>query len=79
MGAFEASELGGMIARYRAAGVRFITLERAMQDPVYDLNPNYAYPSTDKTFLQQMAASRKLGDPFRDTAGTPEKIAAFCR
>ncbi len=79
MGAFEASELGGMIARYRAAGVRFITLDRAMQDPIYDLNPNYAYFGTDRTFLQQIAASRKLGDPFRDTLGTPDKIAAFCR
>ncbi len=79
MGAFEADELGRMIARHRAAGVRFITLDRAMEDPIYNLNPNYAYAGTDKTFLQQIAASRNLRDPFQDAIGTPEKIATLCR
>ena len=70
MGAFEAAELGGILARYRAAGVRFIALRRAMEDPVYALNPNYAYAGTDKTFLEQIAASRKLNVPFRNTIDT---------
>ena len=79
MGAFEADELGEVLERYRAAGVRFITLNQAMEDPVYDLNPNYAYAATDKTFLQQIAASRKLRDPYRDPIGAPDKIAVICR
>jgi peptidoglycan-N-acetylglucosamine deacetylase len=79
MGAFEAAELGAILARYRAAGVRFITLRRAMEDPVYKLNPNYVYPGTDESFLEQIAASRKIHDPLRDTIGTPEKIATICQ
>ena len=79
MGAFEAAELGAMLARYRRAGVKFITLRQAMEDPAYALNPNYVYAGTDKTFLQQMVASRNLSDPLRDTIDTPEKVAAICQ
>jgi peptidoglycan/xylan/chitin deacetylase (PgdA/CDA1 family) len=79
MGAFEAAEMSVILERYRAAGVKFITLERAMADPIYGLNPNYAYMGTDQSFLEQTAASRRLRDPLRDTIYTPEKIAAICQ
>jgi peptidoglycan/xylan/chitin deacetylase (PgdA/CDA1 family) len=49
---WEADELRGILERYRAAGVRFITLDRALKDPVYSSNPNCAY-SGSQTFLQQ--------------------------
>ncbi len=60
MGAFEAAEMGANISRYQAAGVRFIALSRAMADPIYAVNPDYAYPGKDMTFLHQIAAARKL-------------------
>jgi len=66
MCAFEADELDAILARYRAAGIRFITLDRAMldramldramEDPVYDLNSNCA----PGTFLQQLAVPHRL-------------------
>lgn len=79
IGAFEAVELGATLVRYRRAGVPFITLTRAMADPVYAFNPKYTYAGTDKSFLHQVAASRHLSDPFRDPMDAPEAIAEICR
>ena len=79
MGAFEAAELGGIISEYRAAGVKFIALRQAMEDPAYEVNPNYPYKGKDKTFLQQIVESRKINYPLDDQIDSPEKIAAICR
>ncbi len=79
MGAFEAAELGGILGKYRTAGVRFISLRRAMQDPAYQVNPNYAYPGGDMTFLDQIVESRKMRNPFRDAIDNPQTIGMICK
>jgi peptidoglycan-N-acetylglucosamine deacetylase len=79
MGAFEAAELGGIISEYRAAGVKFIALRQAMEDPAYEVNPNYPYKGKDKTFLQQILESRKIDYPLDNKIDSPEKIAVICQ
>jgi peptidoglycan/xylan/chitin deacetylase (PgdA/CDA1 family) len=79
MGAFEAADLASVLAHYHAAGVKFVSLRRAMEDPLYTLNPNYAYAGRDMTFLVQTVTSRRLRNPYLDTTDTLKDIAEICR
>jgi hypothetical protein len=58
-GIFDAVMLGTILKDFDAKGVKFITFNKALTDPVYHINTNYAYP-TDETFLEQIAESRHV-------------------
>ncbi len=57
VGAFTASQTDALLTRLEEQGARFITLEEAMRDPVYDAEPSPA-KSTRGQLLYQIRASR---------------------
>jgi peptidoglycan/xylan/chitin deacetylase (PgdA/CDA1 family) len=59
VGAFDAVMLSTILNNFHAHHVTFITLDEALADPVYKLNPNYAYTG-EYTFLKQIADSRHV-------------------
>lgn len=70
-GAFDARMTDALLTAFERADVRFISLESALRDPVYEVNPNVTW-SGEMTFLEQLtrAKHRPLpgapGVSFRD-------------
>ena len=62
VGAFDAHMLPELIALFRARGFQFVTLEQAMADPVYRVNPQVANPG-GSTFNEMVAAVRQVAIP----------------
>lgn len=60
--AFNAEMLDRLLTEYEAHGVKFISLENALTDDVYSINPNIAI-DRPYTFLNQIRLSRKLKNP----------------
>jgi hypothetical protein len=56
--------LDDLLSGYEKRGVRLISLKEALQDPVYQQNPNYANKQT-WTFLSQTRIANKLKEPAR--------------
>jgi peptidoglycan-N-acetylglucosamine deacetylase len=78
-GVIEAVTLDALLKDLHSKGVQFVTLEEALKDPIYSINPNLAYEG-GQTFLDQIANARNVNvDPFRDTMYTVEKINAVCK
>jgi peptidoglycan/xylan/chitin deacetylase (PgdA/CDA1 family) len=77
-GALEADTLAATLKGLRAKGVKFISLEEALEDPVYQINPNVAYAGGE-TFLTQVASTRKINiDRFADHKYTLHLLNRFC-
>ncbi len=79
VGEFDAIMLSTILARWRQQGVQFVTLDEALKDPVYKINPNLVSEG-GRTFLDQIAESRHadMGALLDDTY-SPEKLSAVCR
>jgi len=78
VGAFDAMMLGTILKDFRARGVRFISLDDALADPVYKMNPNFAY-KIGLTFPEQIAAARGLNiEKLEDTPYTLERLKGVC-
>lgn len=76
VGAFDARMLPRLLAQYRAAGVRFISLEAAMRDPFYRVD--YAtLPSDAPATLEAEARRRGLAVPAKPW--NPQALDAVCR
>jgi peptidoglycan/xylan/chitin deacetylase (PgdA/CDA1 family) len=76
-GAFTAGMIDDLVEQYEALGVRFIPLDDALADPVYQLDPSVAR-SWGSPFLAQVEASR--GVPARAAPWPPHgELAALCR
>jgi peptidoglycan/xylan/chitin deacetylase (PgdA/CDA1 family) len=73
LGAFDALKLHEVLAAYRAAGTRFITLPTALQDPVYRIDPGIG----EATFLVRIAKAR--GVPTPGFSNPPPELATLCR
>jgi len=58
---FDSLVLDEILTRWEHAGVRFVSLDEAMSDPAYAINPNIIGPSW--TFLNQVRRSRGLENP----------------
>jgi peptidoglycan/xylan/chitin deacetylase (PgdA/CDA1 family) len=77
IGAFDAVVFDGLLSLYEKEGVRFVSLDHAMSDPVYAQEPSRP-TAWEGTFLSQLAESRA-------TEGPPEPILpealldAMCR
>lgn len=76
-GEFSALLMDELIAEYAAMGVRFVSLDEALADPVYALDPRVAR-SFGSPFLEQVAFAQR-----GETESTPwpphAELAALCR
>jgi peptidoglycan-N-acetylglucosamine deacetylase len=61
-GAFQAETLDALLTAYEKAGVRFITLDEALEDPVYAEDPGVAKTWGD-SFIEQVIQARKAPHP----------------
>lgn len=59
VGAFDARMLPELIALFRERGFSFVTLEQAMADPIYSVDPRVTSPGGN-TFNEMVAQSRKV-------------------
>jgi peptidoglycan/xylan/chitin deacetylase (PgdA/CDA1 family) len=77
IGAFDARVLGELLTEYEKLGVRFVSLEQALADPVYAVEPKS--PRTwEGTFLSQVREARDAEDP--PEPNLPESLlGALCR
>jgi peptidoglycan-N-acetylglucosamine deacetylase len=57
--AFNALVLNAVLSDLRAHDVKLITLDEALKDPAYRVNPNAGFP-IGLTFLEQMAATKHI-------------------
>jgi peptidoglycan/xylan/chitin deacetylase (PgdA/CDA1 family) len=76
VGAFDARMLPELLTRYRAKGVRFISLSDAMSDPAYQDDPDIGEPSGG-TLLELMMQSKKL--KFPANTKPYKELAAMCQ
>lgn len=76
VGAFDARMLPELIALFRGRGFRFTTLQEAMSDPIYKVDPKVPTPG-GTTFNEMIAAERKVAVP---DAQEPDKMLdQICR
>jgi len=79
VGVFDAIMLDAILSAFRKNGVRFVTLEEALADPAYAINPNHAYTG-ERTFLEQVAEARNLDiSAFTDKQYTEERMNNICK
>ncbi len=77
MGAFDALVLDDLLTRYEAQGVRFVSLDRAMADPAYALEPRRPV-AWEGTFLSQVSESRDKGS-LPEPVLPEALLSALCR
>ena len=78
VGVFDAIMLDRILKHWRAEGVQFISLDEALSDPVYAINPNVVYDD-GRDFLAQIAMARKADiDPFVDLRYTIDSLNQLC-
>jgi peptidoglycan/xylan/chitin deacetylase (PgdA/CDA1 family) len=76
--AFTAQVLDRVLRDLRLQRVKFITLEQALSDPAYRVNPNKGFP-IGLTFLEQIAAARSVDiDRFEDVKYSLGVISRVC-
>ncbi len=76
VGAFDARMLPELIARFRARGFAFTTLEKALADPVYKADPKVPSPG-GATFNELVAAERNVEVP--DGEEPDKMLDRLCR
>jgi peptidoglycan/xylan/chitin deacetylase (PgdA/CDA1 family) len=80
--AMTASMLDELLTAYESHGVKFISLSHALNDEIYNINPNVAGDRT-YTFLNQIRLSRGLKNPAIVTelynSLPEEKLEKICR
>jgi len=78
-GSFDTVTLGAILKHWHAQGVQFVSLDEALADPVYQINPNLAY-SDGRNFLEQIAESRGIdASSFDDSTYTIERVNEVCK
>lgn len=79
VGAFDAVMLNTILEGWRREGVQFVTLDEALTDLVYQINPNFVSKG-GRTFLDQIAESRHLDlSPLLDDTYSLDKLNAVCK
>ncbi len=76
VGAFDARMLPELIAQFRASGFTFVSLEQALADPVYRVDPKVAAPG-GTTFNEMVATQRNAGGP--DVVEPEAMLDHLCR
>ncbi len=78
-GAFDVLTLDGILKRWHNQGVQFISLKEALADPVYSINPNYAYQD-GMNLLDQVAAARHIDlSDLEPAEYSIDRINEFCK
>ena len=82
IGALDAEMLDQLLTQYEKLGVKFITLQDALNDKAYDINSG-VISNTGYTFLNEIRVSRKLPNPeivktFYDSI-PEQKLATICK
>jgi peptidoglycan-N-acetylglucosamine deacetylase len=76
VGAFDAKMLPELLALFRERGFAFVTLEQAMADPIYDVDPKVPAPG-GSTFNEFVATSRNVEMP--NITDRSKELDAMCR
>jgi len=76
IGAFDAHMLPELIALFRSRGFSFVTLQQAMADPIYNVDPKVTSPAGN-TFNEMVAQSRNINTP--DITDKSKELDAMCR
>lgn len=72
--------LPDVLKAFKAEGVRFISLQTALTDPIYVINPNLPMPD-GRDFLEQLAAMKGVEDPYGEDSYDlyrQEALAKLC-
>ncbi len=78
VGVFDAIMVDDILKHWRSQGVQFISLDEALADPVYAINPNVVYDD-GRDFLAQIAMARKVDiEPLVDTTYTIDNLNQMC-
>lgn len=78
-GSFDVLTLDAILKQWRKEGVQFVPLDEALADPIYQINPNFAY-SDGRNFLEQIADSRHVEiGALDDSLYTIERINGVCK
>jgi peptidoglycan-N-acetylglucosamine deacetylase len=75
---FNTITLDKVLKDWRAQGVQFVSLDEALSDPVYAINPNLAYAG-GRSFLEQIAEARKIQLAPDDPAYSVERLNQLCK
>lgn len=78
-GVFDAVMLNTILRGFRSQGVKFITLDQALADPAYKIDPGRPYDG-GLTFLEQIAEVRKVSlDSVGEDPYTVDKLNEICK
>jgi peptidoglycan/xylan/chitin deacetylase (PgdA/CDA1 family) len=78
-GSFDVLTLDAILKQWRREGVQFVSLDEALADPAYRINPNFAYRD-GRNFLEQIADSRGVDiGALNDSIYTIERINGVCK
>jgi peptidoglycan-N-acetylglucosamine deacetylase len=75
---FNALTLDKILKDWRANGVQFVSLDEALSDPAYAINPNLVYDG-GRGFLEQIAEARKITIVQEDPAYSIESLNKICK
>jgi peptidoglycan/xylan/chitin deacetylase (PgdA/CDA1 family) len=75
---FNTVTLDKILKNWRANGVQFVSLDEALSDPVYAINPNLAYEG-GRGFLEQISLARNIPLPPQDPTYSIERLKQFCK
>jgi peptidoglycan/xylan/chitin deacetylase (PgdA/CDA1 family) len=78
LSALNALWLHDVLQALQSDGVTFIDLKTALQDSIYETNPNLPLRE-GYTLLEQMALMKHIDDPYRDVVYPPERLEGLCR
>ena len=78
LSAFNALTLADVLTALQADGVKFIDLRRAIDDPIYRLNPGLPLPG-GTTSLEQFIKAKNLTYPYGEQLYPLERIEAMCQ
>jgi peptidoglycan/xylan/chitin deacetylase (PgdA/CDA1 family) len=79
VGAFDAVMLDSILKDFRTKGATFITLDEALDDPVYQIDPKLQYEG-GRSFLNQIIESRAVdtGDLLKESPYTVARLGEVC-
>jgi peptidoglycan/xylan/chitin deacetylase (PgdA/CDA1 family) len=76
--AFNAITLPEVLTMLQAEGARFVDLPTAMNDTIYQVNPNLPLPD-GRTFLEQLREARQIEDPYGEEPYSVERFEGICK
>jgi peptidoglycan-N-acetylglucosamine deacetylase len=80
VGAFDALMLDPILTNFRARGVNFVTLDEALTDPVYQIDPKYVFEG-GRGFLEQIVEARHAdtGGVLREPLYSVPRLGQVCK